>query len=187
MLDEIYVWMESYAGVSFEFEETIAAVSGTTAIVDPYGWYSALTVTLCQLDDACDIIDMYQSAIPDNLPTRKKMKRVITENVLGLMVENIRNVCSQLNIEPVEIKTTDILKEIIETMYELLNMLNTYSIDEIIKNNLYVTHEEENDDSFANMLNIMKEDMVQLVTNAKAIRDQYYESLDTAEELGEID
>ena len=185
MFEEIYVWLESYGGTSFDFDESIQEIGETEAIVDPFTWHTGIDIILTQLDEACDIIDEYWRAIPEGMPNRKKMKRMLTENVLGLIVGNIRSICNMLNLNLEEIKTMDQLHVVIDALYELINLLRTHTIDEIIKNGLYDQHEEENDNSFANVLNVMKEDMAQLAMNVTSIQDEYYDSLDN-EDLDEL-
>ena len=180
MFEEIYVWLESYGGTSFDFDESIQEIGETEAIVDPFTWHTGIDIIL-----TCDIIDEYWRAIPEGMPNRKKMKRMLTENVLGLIVGNIRSICNMLNLNLEEIKTMDQLHVVIDALYELINLLRTHTIDEIIKNGLYDQHEEENDNSFANVLNVMKEDMAQLAMNVTSIQDEYYDSLDN-EDLDEL-
>ena len=99
MLDEIYVWLDSYAGVSFDFDESMQDIGSTVPIIDPFTWHSTILIVFEHLDSACDIIDEYWKAIPDYLPSKNKMKRVLTEHTIGLVVTNVRNTCNMLNIE----------------------------------------------------------------------------------------
>lgn len=178
MLDEIYTWLESYAGTSFDFDESIAEIGQTVAVVEPFTWHAGIIIILEQLDDACNIIDTYWRAIPDGLPTKNKMKRVITQNTFSLLLANIQNVCNMLNIDVPSITTMDVLKNVIEALYDLLRMLKEHTIDTIIDHHMYDDHEEANDDSFSSILGIEKEDMSQLSMTVASIVDSYYDSLD---------
>lgn len=181
MLEEIYIWMESYAGVSFDFDETMQDVGNQVAIIEPFTWHSAIIILLSQLDDACDIIDTYWRAIPEGLPSKNRMKRILTEHVFTLIITNIRNICNQLNLDIPEITTMDYLKQVIEALYDLLQMLTNNTVDDIITKHMYDDHEEANDDSFSNVLSVMPEDMSQLAMSVTAIRDSYYDALDNSD------
>jgi hypothetical protein len=178
MFDEIYPWLESYAGVSFDFDESMKEIDGQTAIVEPFTWHAGIIILLEQLDDACNIIDTYWRAIPEGLPTKNKMKRMLTEHVFTLLLANIHTICNELNLDIPEVSTMEILKNVIEAMYDLLRMLKEHDTDEISTQNMYEDHEEANDDSFAEMLGVMKEDLPQLSMTVNAIVDAYYDSLD---------
>ena len=89
MFDEIYTWLESYAGVSYDFDESIKEIDASNAFIDPFNWRVSIEIILNQLDDACDIIDMYWKAIPTALPPRDKMKRLLTQNTLQMIVTNM--------------------------------------------------------------------------------------------------
>lgn len=184
MLDEIYTWLESYAGVSYDFDESVKEIDASNAFIDPFNWRVSIEMILSQLDDACDTIDAYRNAIPANLPNRNKMKRIITQNTLQLIVTNIHAVCTQMNIDlPSQITTMDQLKEIVEVIYELLDMLINNDLNEIIKNDLFTEHEDENDNSFMTYLGLSKQDMSQLSFNVNAIRESYYDSLDNENDM----
>lgn len=186
MLDEIYSWLESYAGVSYDFDESIKELSQLNACVDPFEWKISIEDILDNLDDANDVIDQFKTAIPVNLPSATKIKRTLAENMLSGIVKSIRGTCDQLNIDIDAIQTIDQLRNIVQTMYELLTMLNTNDITTIIQKGLYESHEEGDDDSFAEVLGVMKEDMSSLAMNFNAIRDAYYDTLD-AESVDDVE
>ena len=178
MLDEIYSWLESYAGVSFDFDESMHDIDGQTAVVEPFSWHAGIIILLSQLDDACDIIDTYWRAIPEGLPPKNKMKRTVTQHLFELILRNLNNICNMLNLDMPEISTMDVLKNVIEALYDLLRMLKEHDTDEISTRGMYDDHEEANDDSFAQLLGVMKEDMAQLSMTVNAIIDAYYDALD---------
>jgi phosphoglycerate-specific signal transduction histidine kinase len=184
MFDEIYTWLESYAGVSYDFDESIKEIDASNAFIDPFNWRVSIEIILNQLDDACDIIDMYWKAIPTALPPRDKMKRLLTQNTLQMIVTNIRSVCTQINVDLVnEITTMDRLKETVEVISELLDILVNHDLNEIIKQDLFTQHEEENDNSFLTYLGLNKQDVSQLSFSVNAIREAYYDALNNEDDM----
>ena len=71
----------------------------------------------------------------------------------------------------------DVLKQVIETLYDLLDMLTSYTIEDIQKS-AFEDYEESNNEAFSNLLDLHKEDMIQLSQSVHAIRESYYDSLD---------
>lgn len=186
MLDEIYAWLESYAGVSYDFNEAIAELSRTNACVDPFQWKISIETILDQLTQANDVIDEYKQSIPMELPNAKQIKRILTENMLSGVLNSIRAVFLQLNLDPPTIKTVDQLRDVVQTMYELLIIIISYDINDILKRNLYEEHEESDDNSFANIIGVMKQDITSLVMSVNAIRDSYFDALDADESMDDL-
>ncbi len=183
MFDEMYTWLEEYSGTSYDFKEAIMEIDGNQPFLSPFNWRISIGLILDQLDDAMDVIDEYWKALPDTLPNRKDFKRILAEHTLRQIVNNVNGVCKQLNIDPPDIHTVDELREAVITLCELLDMLINHPIDEILKNDLYTEHEENNDDSFSEILDVQKQDMTQLSFNVNAIRQAYYEGLDEEDEV----
>ena len=182
MLDEVYTWIEEYAGTSYDFDEAIQEIDGNAAFLSPFEWRTAIDLILDQMDDALDIVDKYWRLLPDTLPNRTNLKRMITETTLRELVKNVDSVCKQLNINTPTMTTVDDLRDIVVALCELLDILIEHDTDDIIKNKLYEEHEENNEDSFAYKLDIQKEDMTQLSFNVSSIRQAYFEGLDEDEE-----
>ncbi len=186
MFDELYSWLESYAGTSYDFSEAISEVDQQHAFIDPFNWRVSLEMVLDQLDDACDIIDRYCQALPTYLPNKKKLKRILSQDTLSRITGNIRGVCGMMNLTLDEISTIDQLKDVIETLYEFLDMMTSHDINDIIKHDLYQLHEEENNDSYSNILSVFKEDLPQIAMTINAIRSAYYDALDVEESMEDV-
>lgn len=186
MLDEIYAWLESYAGVSYDFNEAITELSRTNACIDPFQWKISIETILDQLSQANDVIDEYKQSIPMELPNAKQIKRILTENMLSGVLNSIRAVFLQLNLDPPTIKTVDQLRDVVQTMYELLIIIVSYDINDILKRNLYEEHEENDDNSFANVIGVMKQDITSLAMSVNAIRDSYFDALDADESMDDL-
>jgi hypothetical protein len=183
MFEEIYIWLESYSGTSYDFDESIREISSDDAFNQPFDWSVGIDLILKQLDDACDVIDQYWRAIPTDLPDKNTMKKMLSRKTLEGLVANIRSVCGKLNIDAVRIDSVDQLKFIVVTLSELIDMLINHDPEEIMAKGLFDQHEEDNNESFYRLLNVMKEDVPQLSFNVRAIRDSYLDSLNNEEDL----
>lgn len=183
MLDELYAWLESYSGASFDFDDAIRELDNLNVFIDPFNWKISIETMFDQLDDAIDVIDEFKRAIPTDMPNRKELKRLLTQNVLSSVVKNVRTVSAQINLTIEEINTLDKLKQIVQTIYELITMFVNYDINDILKRDLFGVHEENNDDSYNELLGVSKEDLSQIAMNINAIRDSYYDALDSDEDM----
>lgn len=186
MLNEIYTFLEEYTGTSYDFDDSVAAIRGDTAIVSPFEWRVAIETILQQLDEATDAIDEHWKLIPPDMPNRTDSKRILAQRALTLLVGNVHAVCDQLNIDTPSMQTIDQLKYVVQTLYELIEMLGSHELDQILKENMFDEHEEENDESFSRILDVSDKDITQLSFNVNAIRQAYYEALDEEEQAEEV-
>lgn len=174
-MDEIYTWLEQYAGTSYDFQDSVQSIGTETAFISPFEWRISIEEILRLLDEATDVIDEHWRELPGILPHRNELKRLLSYHTLYLIMGNVRRVCEQMNIELHRIQTVDQLKVTVVTIAELIDMLINNTLDDIIKKELFNLHEEENDDSFSEILDLDARDMSQLSYNVNAIRQSYFE------------
>lgn len=178
MDEELYTWLESFSGASYDLTSTIYSIEATLPFISPFDWRTSIDNVLEQMDEACAVIEKYGKSLPDNLPNKQEAKRQYVMTVLGMLVENVRAVCRQLNIDIDDITTVDKLKDIVLALSELIDMFINNDIDTIKKDGLYDQHEDDNDDSFREILNVDERDLVQLSYNVSQIRSTYFMTLD---------
>jgi hypothetical protein len=93
-------------------------------------------------------------------------------------MSNVSGVCRLLNIEIDDVNTIDQLRKVVLTISELLDMFINNDIDTIMSEELYDKHEDDNDDTFENILGVDKRDLSQLSYNVAQIRSAYFMSLE---------
>lgn len=177
-MDELYVWLESYGGTSYDLTSTIYSIETTLPFVSPFDWRTSIENVLDQMDEAVDIIEKYGKNLPDNLPSKQIAKRMFVMDVLSKLVENVRAVCREMGLDIDDITTIDKLRNVVLAMSELIDMFINNTIETIQKEDLFEKHEDDNDDSFQNILDVDERDLVQLSYNVAQIRDTYFMSLD---------
>ncbi len=177
-MDELYVWLESYGGTSYDLTSTIYSIEATLPFVSPFDWRTSIENVLDQMDEAVDIIEKYGKNLPDNLPSKQIAKRMFVMDVLSKLVENVRAVCREMGLDIDDITTIDKLRNVVLAMSELIDMFINNTIETIQKEDLFEKHEDDNDDSFQNILDVDERDLVQLSYNVAQIRDTYFMSLD---------
>lgn len=177
-MDELYVWLESYSGTSYDLVSTINSIEATLPFVSPFDWRTSIENVLDQMDEAVAVIEKYGKNLPDTLPTKQRAKRAFVMATLSSLMSNVSGVCRLLNIEIDDVNTIDQLRKVVLTISELLDMFINNDIDTIMNEELYDKHEDDNDDSFENLLGIDKRDLSQLSYNVTQIRSAYFMSLE---------
>lgn len=183
MSDEMLIWLEQLSGCMYDFNFTVANIDEMIPFISPTEWRVSLEQVLDSMDDACEIVDQNWKSLPDYLPGRVEFKRLIVQSALEPVINNVHRVYDHLNIEEIPISTIDQLRVVIVTMSELLELiLDVVQTPDASIQQMYVQHEDENDDSFQNVLNINVRDMIQLSFNVNSLRQTYYLTLDELEQ-----
>lgn len=160
MWDEICVWIESYSGSTFSFNDEIQTLSNPNYVfTNTMEWKLTLSKMIDNLSDIYDIISEHADEIPDDLPDAEKMKRMFAETIIGAMLNSLNSTKQQLHIEVHNIAKHDVLVKEIETMYDLISMLSMNDKDTIINDRLFDKYNEENDDAFTNYFDIVSSDL----------------------------
>lgn len=180
MWQEIYNFLERFSGVSYDFNEDLMYISGYKAFIEPYEWHSGITNILDNLEEAIDIIDQFGDELYEDLPNKKALKKLLASYVLSNLIANVNNIKRILNLDDSEnICCFDDLERQIDIISELIGLLVENTIDDVLKHDLFKKHEEDEDnDSFADILGINEKDMVNLSFTVTSIRDDYFESLE---------
>ena len=113
------------------------------------------------------------------MPSKIDLKKIVASYVLGELIKNINNVKKNLNIDITDISSYDDLENQIAIIGDLLEILISNSLDDILKHDLFDKYEEDEDGGgFADVLGISKSDMPNLSFIVSSIREDYFASLD---------
>lgn len=179
MWTEFYIWIERYAGVSYDLQSEFSMLTKYLIFVDPYEWKIRIDNIIQHTNDVIDTIDQFGDDIPDYLPDSKSMKRIFTENVVEQLLFVVNNVKRMINLEEVDITNYDILVNQVQTLSDLIKMC----LDDFpVKPTTYDTYEEENDDALQTYLGLLKSDLPNLGITVNEIRDEYYALLEEDDE-----
>lgn len=173
MYDEIYTWLEEYSGCAYDFRDDIADVSGDAIFTSSHEWHLNMHYILDKLSEAIDVVDENWKMLPDTLPSRTDLKKLITSDVLGQLVQIIYSIEQKLLIEPVDITDVDTLHLTIETLFDLVNELTTNSIDDTLKRDWFEDYNEENDNILSVKFGIHKNDLSNMYFTIQSILDLY--------------
>ncbi len=178
MWSELFIWLERYSGVSYDFSEDIASIKGDIAFIDTYDWFNVISNLFDNLSEAIDVVDEFGDNLTDELPNKKKVKNMLTSYVISNLLDNVNDIKRKLNIDIVDISNSDTLIQHINIIMELIQMLSENEMDDIFKQQLFEKHEEENGNTFTEILNIQKDDITNMYFTVSSIQQDYFDSLD---------
>lgn len=159
MWEEIYIWIEQYAGVSYDLTEYIGKLRGDEIFISPTVWRNNLSIVLERLSDMIDIIDEKWREIPEELPPRGDMKKFVTSETLANVIEIINSIKQKLNIEVSDIRTFATLEKHVDALYDLIKALSENSMEKLMKDEWYDEYEDQNNDFLLNVFGISKNDL----------------------------
>lgn len=178
MWSELFIWLERYSGVSYDFSEDIASIKGDIAFIDTYEWFNVISNLFDNLSEAIDVVDEFGDNLTDELPNKKKVENMLTSYVISNLLDNVNDIKRKLNIDIVDISNSDTLIQHINIIMELIQMLSENEMDDIFKQQLFEKHEEENGNTFTEILNIQKDDITNMYFTVSSIQQDYFDSLD---------
>jgi hypothetical protein len=178
MFQEAYTWLERYSGVSYDFREDISEISSNVIFIDPFEWMTSFNNILENLSNATDIIDEFGDYLPDELPNKSELKKLIVEDVISKLVNVVNNIKRKLNLEITDFGSYDQLVNQSIALNDLVTMIIQNTMEDIIKKDMFEKYEEENDNSWEDMLNIHKNDLSNMHFTVSSIRQDYFDSLD---------
>lgn len=159
MWEEIYIWIEQYAGTSYDLTENINELRGDAIFISPTIWRNNLSIVLERLSDMIDVINEYWSEIPEELPPRGEMKKFVTSEILGEIIEIVNSIKQKLNIEPVDIRTFTMLEKHVDALYDLIKALSENTMEKLMKKEWYDEYEDQNNDFLLNVFGVSKNDL----------------------------
>lgn len=184
MWQEIYNFFEQFAGVSYDFAEDIQSISGDAVFIDPTRWSNNVTGIMGDLEDALDCIEENGHYLGEDMPSKNDLKKIVASYVLGELVNNLNSIKQKLNIEMTDISSFDELEHQLYTIGQLIDMLTTNSLNDILEKNLFNTYpveDEDDDNPFVTMLGLHENDVTNLSFTVTSIRDDYFAQLDEDE------
>ena len=173
--EDLYTWIESYAGVSYDLTDLILALSGDTIFLYPTTWRNFLSILLERLNEMIDVINENYRNLPEDAPPRDTLKTDITSMVLTNIVEIVNDVKQKLGIEPSDIRRFVVLEKHVDALCDLIRALSENSLEKLMKDEWFDEYENDNDDFLTMVFQISKNDLPSMQFAINDIRQMYEE------------
>lgn len=177
MLAEIYSWIDSRTGVSYDFNQELVEMKNNTIFFEPEEFQISYQQIKNELAECCDAIDMYRDEIPDDLPRYDELKRLFVGTVLDGVTNVINDVIIKLNIKNITFNSMYQLDTTVTLLCELCDLFKYNSLETITSELLFEKLNAENDNAYTDILEIVSSD----ITNMYYVYDSIVSSEDEEE------
>ncbi len=162
MWEDFYNWVEKYAGCTFDLSEDFQSIKGDAIFIDPQAWKLKVFRIISELNEMLDVLEEYKTSLTDNFPSYSRLRNFLISETLTSLIENINDIKRKLNIEPVDISNVDNLRDHVVSLYELVNAVSTYSLEQLSKKDWFDDFEEDNDNFLKEEFGLRKNDLTNI-------------------------
>lgn len=162
MMTEIYYWIESRTGVSYDFNQELIEMSKNVIFFEPEEFQIDYQQIKNELSDCCRAINEYRDQIPDDLPRYDEMKRLFVATVLDGVTTVVNDVLSKLSIKNTTFNSMYELDNTVSLLCELCDLFRYNSLEDIMNNGLFDRLNAENDNAYTDMLEIVSSDITNM-------------------------
>lgn len=178
MIKELATWLESYDGVSYDFTDDVRSLYDNIVFIDTFEWYNRISNIEQNLNSACDIIDTYGYALPNDLQNPNGIKKMLTSSILVDLMVCINQVKQTLGITSMTFSSFEILNVHINALRFLIELLIEYPIMTKQMLDIFNEYDEENDYILTEVFGISKNDIPNMQFTVSDIRQSYFDSID---------
>ena len=178
MIKELATWLESYSGVSYDFSDDIRSLYDNMVFIDTFEWYNCISNIEQNLNSACDTIDVYGYALPNDLQNPNGVKKMLTSSLLIDLAVCINQVKQSLGITTIIFSSFEILNIHINALRFLIELLIEYPTTTKRMLDVFNEYDEENDYILTETFGISKNDIPNMQFTVSDIRQSYFDSID---------
>lgn len=178
MIGELATWLESYSGVSYDFSDDIKSLYVNVAFIDTFEWYNRISNIEQNLNSACDIIDTYGYALPNDLQNPNGIKKMLTSSLLGDLTVCINQVKQVLTITTIIFSSFETLNTHVNALKFLIDLLIEYPTTTKRMLDVFNEYDEENDYVLTESFGISKNDIPNMQFTVSDVRQSYFDSID---------
>ena len=173
MLEEVYNWIDSRTGVSYDFNQELTSMSKGLLINNPNEFRFSYIELINELNECMTAIKTYREEIPEDFPGYKKLQEMFAATVLDGLDRILHSYMDELNLKYVQISTIDELTATVESMCELINLFRINSVDDIIDKKLFEKLDNEFDNIFTDRYELITDDIMNLSVIIESLQEAY--------------
>lgn len=178
MIKELATWLESYSGVSCDFTDDVRSLHGNIVFIDTFEWYNRISNIEQNLNTACDIIDKYGYALPNDLQNPGGIKKMLTTNLLVDLMVCINKVKQTLGITTMTFSSFEVLNIHINALKFLIDLLVEYPTMTKRMLDTFNEYDTENDYILTEVFGVSTNDILNMQFTVSDIRQSYFDSID---------
>ena len=162
MWDEFFMWVEKFAGVTFDMSTELQQLQGDNIFIDPRRWKIKLNYVIDQLNEMLDVLDEHRDSLTDNFPSYTELRNFLIGETLTSMITAINDIKRKLNIEPVDIGNIDTLSAHALALFDIVDALSSNSLEQLSKKDWFDEYEEDNDNILTDEFGLRKNDLTNM-------------------------
>lgn len=162
MWQEFYDWIEKYNGCTYDLTDDIRQISGDEIFINPMGWKINVQSILESLDEMVDIIDAHKNEVTDVFPSYIALRNFVIGETMTSLIEVVNSIKQKLHIEPTNINNVDTFSDHMLNLYELVNAVSVYSLEQLSKMDWFDEFEEDHDNFFEKEFGLAKQDLTNI-------------------------
>jgi len=171
--EDLCIWIEQYAGCNYDLTDSIRELKGDAIFLNTTTWRNQLSILMDQLSAMVDIIEEQYDSFPEDFPSKENLKKYITMEVLGSIVDIVDDVKQKLGIEPSDIRRFKVLEHHVDALCDLIHALSENSIETLIKKEWFDEYENDNKDFFKTVFQISKQDLPSMQFTVNDIKEMH--------------
>lgn len=176
MLSEIYNWLESRTGVSYDFNQELVEMSKDVIFLEPEEFQIDYQQLRHELTECCLAIDKFRDEIPDDLPRYDELKRLFVGTVLHGVTSVINDIMDKMNIKRIDFNSIAILDNAVTLLCELCDLFKYNSLESIVNEHMFDSLNASNDNAYTDVFEIVSSDVTNMYYSVESIRELYDEN-----------
>lgn len=176
MLSEIYSWLESRTGVSYDFNQELVAMRNDVIFLEPEEFQIDYQQIKHELSQCITAIEEYRDQIPDDLPRYDELKRMFVATVLHGVTDIINGIMDKMNIKRIDFNSMGVLDNAVTLLCELCDLFKYNSLESIVNDQLFDRLNASNDYAYTYLFEIVSSDIANMYYNVDSIRESHDEN-----------
>jgi hypothetical protein len=176
---ELFAWIESFAGVSFDPTEMLDVCTEDMAFTDPFGWKSNIDIAVDDVMELLNTLEEHKLEAPDSLGEIAEVKAGFAQQMMSEIIDKVNNIKTRLNLEITKIKGLNGLRSNVELLANLIEYCKDNDMEVAISAEKFDELNRVNDNDIVNVLGIHNRDMMNIWQAVSEVSELYdYEDED---------
>lgn len=170
---ELFAWIESFAGVSFDPTDMLDVCTEDMAFTDPFGWKSNVEIAIDDVMELLNTLEEHRFEAPDSLGEISQVKSDFAQQIMGEIIDKVNTIKLRLSLEITKIKGLDGLRSQIDLLANLIEYCKDNDMEVAISSEKFEEFNTVNDNDIVNVLGINNRDMMNIWQAVSEVSELY--------------